>query len=100
MKNHFEIPFGTLEIDMFDHKMVAIVYDNDPFYGNIIQQPVKIYRGLIRNYMREVGRIVHGWCSAPCFDENTLALMKDAGSIFYREKVHKIYDIKSGLRIF
>lgn len=100
MKNHFVIPCGTLEIDMFDHKMVAIVYDNDPYFGDIIKQPVKIYRGVIRNYMGDVGRIVSGWCDSPCYDVKMLAMMKDAECIFYREDIHKIYDLKSGERIF
>lgn len=100
MKNYFKTPCGTLEINMFDHKMVAIVYDNHPYYRDLIQQPVKIYRGLIKNYMGEAGNIVRGWCSAPCYPKHSIEMMKDADSVFYSENIHKIYDLKSGQRIF
>lgn len=100
MENIFEVPCGTLKISMSEHKMVAIVYDNDPYYGDKIDYPVKIYRGMIENYMGERGRVLHGWINTPCISNSLLVDIKDGNSIFLKKNVHKIYDVNSTCRIF
>ena len=99
MKNYFELPCGKLEIDMSNHRMVAIVCD-DPYRGDMIQQPVKIYRGCITNYMGEVGRVLWGWVSTPFINDSIVEYMKDGDSVFYIQDHHKIYDLETGNRIF
>lgn len=100
MKNIYETKCGTLEIDLLNTRMAVIVYENDPYYSDQLEMPVKIYRGCFQDYGGEKGVVVWGWTKLPFIDDATEKFIDHYDVVFFREDLNKIYDFKTGRRIF